>query len=149
MRRFAARLLSLLCIVAAVTAAGASPAMAGDPPGGTVGYRALSRLCSTDGVTTSIGANVLMREVGRQGVTQMKVTFKLLVDGAYTGAGSIHRDSYSSVFPNDTRSFEYKTGVVQWTGLSAVHSYSITSKLTWKRPHSRDWNYDFATVRCD
>lgn len=119
-----------------------------------VAYRRQGSVCSSDGTTMTVGASVFQKELGKNGVRQFRIEFKLYdTDPRAPGIRSpwLRRTKYSARFPNDKKNYWWDgpTGATQkWTFQSNGGEYWMDAKLTWDRPNKRDWNYTLPVAYC-
>lgn len=125
-----------------------------------VGYKRQGSVCThDDDVTTDIGGGFMQKELGKHGVVQFKVVWKLYnTNPKNFGGPKAKKTMYSTSFPDDNRNFfwDWNDGApggggnwVQWNDLSGAHEYWLHAKMVWIRKGAlRNWSYTLPVAYC-
>lgn len=119
-----------------------------------VAYYRQGSVCRSQDTNVVIGASVYQQELGKEGVTRMRVKF-LLYDTDPKSAGihvaKLSNTKKSGTFPNDKKSYWWNGGkgaTQTWTVAAGSGEWWMVAKLTWERPGKRDWNYKLPVAYC-
>lgn len=157
MIRAAARTLLALVVATTLVSVTAVPAHAGWTD--HVNYKRERSVCVNTGETITIGGSVFQQEVGKRGVTRLRVTWLLYTtssDSSFNVAKA-KKTKESGKFPNNAKSHYWngKAGGAagggnfhQWAGLNPTHEYRLVAKMTWVRPNKLDWNKKIPVAYC-
>ncbi|MFV0433321.1 MAG: hypothetical protein ACK5LO_04995 [Leucobacter sp.] len=136
--------LALATVLASLLVLTPTVANAAEPNGSQGQWKKTWSTCSSDGVYTTIGGQVWLKEFYKQGVRQFKVEYTVRAGSSTSWNNPVLRKKTytSNKFPNNKTSYQWKAPSVKWTNLTSGvdGGYWLYAKLTWKRPHKKDWN---------